>query len=126
MPQGDGTTLEIYEIDKLCRIGAGIIESGVSADGKSRYQITSDGMLECWGYLASVGNEATITFPAEFNAAPPSVITQAGPEGTSAIFDFAQPYSVTATQFRLTYRTSTGEALTNRAMNWRAKGLAKV
>jgi hypothetical protein len=82
MPQYGGTTLEIYDIAKLCRIGAGIIESASNPNGS--YIKFSDGTMIC-RWMASSGiavnegstgapysvfsyDRTSIVFPAEFKA----------------------------------------------------------
>ena len=138
MPRNFGTTLEIYEIDKLCRIGAGIIESGVSADGASRYQITSDGILECQislpvtgtataGGIATGWNAKNITFPAEFNDANYAITL--GYEGAYAPYMGLELYDKASTGFTSSiYNIATFSASyqANSKCTIRAKGLAKV
>ncbi len=120
------------------RIGAGIIESGVSADGASRYQITSDGMLECWGvaYTTTTG-ALTITYPAEFDSADVDNISVQctihnhrggvsyhvliGSKGDSAT-DHTTSTQYTGSQVMLSNFTSTAVAT---RVSWRAKGKVK-
>jgi hypothetical protein len=124
---GSGNLREVRISDTAnYRIGAGIIESGVAPDG-SRWQKTSDGMLECWGYIASISSGGQIVFPAEFNATPPYIAPHAGPNSSGpTYYEFIQPYAATATGFRISYKYAHGTDVANMPMNWRAKGLAKV
>ncbi len=120
-----------------CRIGAGIIESGVAPDG-SRWQKTSDGMLECHLLIPVTGtatangiatgwNAKAITFPSEFNDTNYGITL--GYEGAYAPSMGLEAYNKATTGFTSSmYNIASFSATYTSASKCsiRVKGLAKV
>ena len=95
-----------------------LVDSYVSSDGNTWYNIYSDGWKECGGRLVASndGEVRTTNFPVSFSSIPTLNVTFSFYEG-DALYQYIVPRNISKTSFTITIYSSNSQGT-----SWEAKG----